>query len=446
VALLNKLKNKQFMSLAGTGTQAVLNVLTGAVLYRNLTQAEAGSWFFFQATFVLIDTFRTGLLQTAFITYYSGAIKERAQTVAGSTWYLAFIITCLALVINIPAFFILKYITNPSIIVIIKWFTLTFFATLPLVIATWILQAEQSFDKIFLVRLINQGSFIIMVIAAIILKQLTLNMVLITNLVSCVITSLVVWVLGWTQFKTIANRTKECVMELFHFGKFSVGTTISSNLLRSSDTFIINFTLGPAAVAVYNIPQTLMNIIDVPLRSFVATGMSSLAAAFNRNDDNELVYILKKYAGMLTIIFLPVSIVAIFLADFGVGLLAGGKYAHSEAANVFRIFIAFAVFFPLDRFTGVTLDVIHQPRVNFIKVLIMLAFNVVGDVLGVYLMHNIYGVAIASIPTFFIGTFFGYYSLKKFLNFSLWQTVVLGYKECMLLVVKLTRRRKATAV
>jgi len=206
--------------------------------------------------------------------------------------------------------------------------------------------------------------------------MINIDWVLISNFSACAISSLVVLFCGWTGIRALPKFRRTAVKEIYHFGKFSVGTSISSNLLRSSDTFIINFTLGSASVAIYNIAQSLMNIIDVPLRSFVATAMSSLSRAQNNNRKEEVEYILKKYAGALTLVFIPVAIGAVIFADVAVSFLGGGKYVGTPAANIFRIFMIFAIFFPIDRFTGVTLDVIHQPKYNFYKVIYCIIFMV----------------------------------------------------------------------
>ena len=221
-------------------------------------------------------------------------------------------------------------------------------------------------------------------------------------------------------------------MELFHFGKYSVGTTISTNLLRSSDTFIIMFVLGaagPAAVAMYTIPMRLMEIIEIPLRAFLSTGMPSMSQAFNKGNRDEVVAIMQKYAGTLTLILFPVSMVAILLADVAIILLGGSQYAGTNAVSVYRIFMCFAMFFPIDRFLGVTLDIIHQPRINFYKVLVMLVTNIVFDFIGIHLFGNINGIAIATLFTFLSGVFFGYYYLKKYLNFTLLGFFTVGLGE-----------------
>lgn len=438
--LRQKLQNKHFLSLAGNGIMAVLSVVTVAILYRNLTPNDIGSWVVFQTAYVLVDTFRTGFLQTALINFYAGAQAARANEVVGSTWYLGIVITGISLVVSVPGWLLLPYITNEGLYVTVQWFFATFFCTLPVVMATWVLQAEHRFDRILYVRLVNQGSFIIMVLLLIYLNKINIQWVMFVNVLGCFFTLLLVMLNGWAKLPTLVYKTKAGIREIFHFGKYSVGTTISANLLRSSDTFIINALLGPAAVAIYNLPQRLLEIIEIPLRSFLATGMPEIAAAENLGDKVLLRNTLYKYAGILTILIIPVSVGAVILADVGVGLLGGGKYVHTEAANLFRVFMLFAFLFPIDRFVGITLDVVKQPQLNFIKVILMLVVNVIGDLTAIYFMKNIYGVAVASIPTFVVGVCFGYFSLRKFLPITFSKFFVVGYAETKLLYKKLVNR------
>jgi O-antigen/teichoic acid export membrane protein len=431
------LKNKQVLSLAGNMVMALLNLITSAVLYRHLSTNNMGIYGFFLIIFTLIDTFRTGFLQTSFVKFYAGTTEERGANILGSTWAIGLTITGIVTVLNIIGLFFLTYISDVAYITIIKWTSIQFMSTLPIVMATWLLQAQQRYMEILYIRVVNQTSFILAVIGLIYFNNLTLDNVLLVNALSCVITCIVAFCCRWTGIRALPKQSKSAITELFHFGKFSMGTSISANLLRSSDTIIIKLTLGKladSAIAVYTAAQTLTNLLDIPLRSFVTTGMTSISAAQNMNEKDKVEEIFKKYAGALTIIFIPVVIGLVIFADVAVKLLGGGKYVGTPAANIFRIFMIFAVFLPIDRFIGVTMDVIHKPKINFYKVLIMLAINVGGDLLGVYIMHSIYGIALASIPTFVLGTLFGYFSLKLYLKFSFMDIIKFGWGEAIVLV------------
>lgn len=425
--LFIQLKNKHFLSLAGNGAMSVLAMITVAILYRALSIQDIGYWIFFQTISVLLDTFRTGFLQIALVKFYTGTNKVRAKEVIGSIWYLAIIITGVLGLINLAFVPFMDYFKDPAVLVIIQWFGLSFTASLPYSIASWILQSDQRFDRLLLLRLMTQGSFILSVVTLIILDQMTLQAVFVTNLVSASLTSLLAIFAGWSGISAVFAKTKACVIEIYHFGKYSVGTTISANLLRSADTFIVAYMLGPAAVAIYNLPGRLMEIIEIPLRSTLATAMSSLANAFNKGNKREVAYILQKYSGTLTLAFVPLAIGAILFADIATGLLGGGKYVDSEAANLLRIMMVLAIFYPIDRFIAVSLDIIHQPKANFVKVLLMLLVNVLGDFIGIYLTGNLYGAAFATSLPLIVGIFYGYYCFNKHIPFKLSMIFTSGY-------------------
>lgn len=425
--LTQKLNNKHFLSLAGNGVMSVLAMLTVAILYRALTIEEIGYWVFFQTVAVLLDTFRTGFLQIALVKFYTGTTKERSREVIGSVWYLAILITGALGLINLAFVPFMHFFDNPAILVIIQWFGLSFLAALPSSITSWILQADQKFDKLLILRVITQGSFILSIIALILLDKMNLQAVFIVNLASASLASLIAIFTGWSGISFVFAKTKACVTEIFHFGKFSVGTTISANMLRSADTFIVAYMLGPVAIAIYNLPGRLMEIIEIPLRSTLATAMSSLAKAFNNGNKREVAYILQKYAGTLTLAFVPLALGAIIFADLATGLLGGGKYVDSEAANLLRIMMVIAIFYPIDRFIAVSLDIIHQPKANFIKVLLMLLVNIIGDIVGIYLTGNLYGAAFATVLPLLVGIFYGYYCFNKHIPFKLSFIFTSGY-------------------
>ncbi|RZK15564.1 MAG: lipopolysaccharide biosynthesis protein [Flavobacterium sp.] len=438
--ILNKLKNKHFLSLAGNGAMSALSMVTYAILYRVLPEVDMGNWVFFQFMFSLIDSIRTGFLQTALIKFYSGSTNERKLCIAGSSWYIAIIITILFALLNAPMLFALNIIDDSGIKLFIHYFGICLICTLPFNVAFWILQAEEQFDRILILRIINQGSFILYLVVLLVIRQTTLQNVMYFYLISSICTSAVSIFLGWSKLSSIKNKTAAGLKEMFHFGKFSVGTHISSNLLRSSDSIIIKFMIGPAALAVYNLAQRVGEVIELLIRSLLGTAMPSMAAAFNRQENGTVVYIMKKYAGALTIILVPVIIGMIVFADVFVLILGGPKYQATEAANLLRIFMCLAITFPIDRFMGITLDIIHKPHLNMIKVILTLIINVVADVIALKLTGNVYGAAVASFITLIFGICFGYFTLRKYLDFNLNGVFKLGYDETKLLISSFRKR------
>ena len=416
--ILNKLKNKHFLSFAGNGVMSVLGMLNMIILYRALSVENIGMWVFFLSILLLVDTFRSGFLTTAFIKFYAGASAERRAEVVGSAWFVAGSITGILLIINLLGYPFLSYIKNPSLAFFVEWFGIIYVASLPSFIASCVVQAEQRFDQLLYIRFCSQGIFILFVFIMALAGKASLQLIIYAYLGGAFFSSLFTIVMGWSRINTFKNRSKTCIQELFHFGKYSVGTTLSSNLFGTSNTMIINFMLGPSALAVFNLGQRLMELVEIPLRSFAATGMPELSAAYNAGDKKMVIGTLKKYIGMITFALVPACISAAILADVAISIIGGSKYAQSEAANIMRILMIFALTYPLDRFFALTLDVIHQPQINFVKVLLMLAGSVVTSMLGIYITGSIYGVAIAGIFPIAIGIGISKWALNRYYRFA----------------------------
>ncbi|MCR8556141.1 oligosaccharide flippase family protein [Mucilaginibacter sp. BJC16-A38] len=441
MSIAKKLINKHTLSLASNAVMPVVGMVTVGLLARSMSVEAFGDWSFFLITFTLANLTRSGFLQTSLVKFYAGATKEQADMVAGSTWFLGFVITATLGFFSLIA--LIFYHGHQTTEITIKWFAIIYFSTLPSSVALWILQAEERFDKIFILQLIWQGTFLLLIIVLMILHEGSFQVIIYAYFTAVVITSLYSITTGWARISSISSRKWECIRELANFGKYSVGTSISSYLLRSSDNFIIKFMFAdPAFIGIYYLPQRLMEIIEVPLRSFIATAMPAMSAAVNRDDKNYITYILKKYSGILTILIIPVSLASILFADIIIDVLGGHKYLHTNASNIFRIFMCFAVLLPVDRFFGITLDILNKPKINMIKVIIMLVVNVIGDFVGIYFFHSLYAVALASIFTFLAGVIYGYWVLRKYLNFTMFGIITMGFIETKALIAELILKYK----
>lgn len=436
--MLNIINNKHFLSLTGNAVMSILGMVTYGLLSHSLSLKEMGIWIFFTTGYLLLETFRSGFLTTAFIKFYAGSTPEKAQEIIASTWYIALLITLAFIALNIPAFFLENYINDIGFSLLLKWFGITYIASLPYYIATNIMQGEQRFDRLLYIRTINTGSFIIFIIALILFKKINLDFVLYAYLGSFFITSIFVILKGWSGIQLFHKRSKEGISSLYNFGKFSVGTTISANLFRTSDTLIIKVFLGDAALAIYNLGQKLMEIIEIPLRSFAATAMPSLSAAYNQAKNKLVISEMSKYIGLLTFFLLPAALLSLLLADFAISIIGGPQYVNTEAANVLRLFMMFALLYPADRFMALTLDVIHKPKINFIKVLVMLAANIIFDLVGVFTLGNIYGVAIATLAPTLIAVGVGYFALQDYQKFNFMSL----YKDSWQTILQIVKTRK----
>lgn len=423
------LKNKNFLALSVNVIISVFSVIIMSLLFRAFSKTDAGTWFFFLSIQGLVEAFRTGFLNTATIKFYAGAEKERGESVLGSVWLIAIIITLIVALLSWVLFLFIPFIDNYQVLIVAKWLGITFISSLPFTVPMWILMAEENYSKLLWLRLVNNLSMLLIILFLINQNKMTLNNMLILNIVTNVLTGILCVFFKSFHFNTITKYTKETLIELFNYGKYTVSTSTSVLFFRISTTFVITFFLGPTALAVYNLPGRLMTIIEIPLGSSLGTGMSSMATALNKNDEKQFIYIFKKYAGLLTFAIIPIVFGVIVFADLAVLIIGGDKYVDTEAANILRIMIFFSLLFPIDRFNGVALDMLHLPRINFQKVLLMLGVHVTGTFLGVLLFKNLYGIAFFGPLTVISGVLYGYYELKKRIDYSIREILLVGWQE-----------------
>jgi O-antigen/teichoic acid export membrane protein len=426
----NIIQNRHTLSLAGNVANAILGFGSIALIARLLSTEEMGAWVMFMTAYILADLLRAGIIHTSLVRFAASSEKEHFAEVSGSGWMISIITTIILSVTTIGISLVFgDKITNQGIRLFLEWYWLAALTTLPFNYAAWLLQAKSGFEKVLYIRLLNQLSFITCILIALITEHNSVEIVLGGFIFSGLLPSTISLWAGWSMIGTVRYASRKMIRDLFNFGKFSMGTLMGSNLLRSSDTLIIGFLLSAREVALYSVPLKLIEVIEILLRSFVASAMPVLSKLKGVEHKAELKAVYYKYTGLLSLILIPIILGCILFADSLVVLLGGEQY--KESANILRILAVYAAFLPLDRFSGITLDIIGKPYLNFIKVILMLAVNVGGDIIAIHYFGNIGSVATVSILTFLTGVIFGNYFLKQYLNHSVRETLLIGYQTLM---------------
>lgn len=432
--LKHAFKNMHFLSLMGTGGMSVLTFLFSAILYRSISMEQIGVWFFFQTSLSFLDMFRQGFLSTAFVKFYAGATFRRQRELVGATWIILGGITLAAVVIDGILLLFIEYIEDQSLRNFLTYFSFNFITSLPMILAMCLSQAQLRFDRLLSIRLTQTGLLIVSLLSLIYFKQNNLQNLMYINILASLVTSLRCIIKGWTGIHYIKFSTKTSIIELYNFGRYTVGTIISANLFQVTNATLINFILGPSYLAIYNLGTRLMEIVEIPLRSFVATAMPVLSKYYNQGLKHEVIGTTQKYIGVITLSLVPPLLLAILFADVAMGIIGGAQYYHTEAghlaANIFRLFVLFALFYPADRFSAVMLDAIHRPEINFKKILIMLGVNLLVGGLGLYVFQNIYVIVFANTLPVLIAIVISISAINKHYSpFRLTHAYTMGLRE-----------------
>lgn len=427
-ALVKILKGKSFTSLAGNGVGALLGLITFALLARVLTKDDFGTWIFFLTTYGLFDTLRIGMIVNALIKNIAASYStNEEQVVVGSAFYLASIITAIFLIVLLLLYVVFTYFGFfPDYVFLFKWYALAAILSLPHNFASWVQNAKLNILSMSLIRVLNQLLLIIF-IWFYLRDHNTIEILFIGFMLSHVVVSLFTIFKGISGLNHVLKQSAAIRSKIISFGKFSTGTLIGSNLLRSSDTYIINGMLGAAKVAVYNVPMRILEVFEMPLRSFAITALPQFARLFAENEKELLKTEFERRTGAIFFMLLPVSLFCFFGAKWLVLILAGSNYLDSVI--LLQLFALYTAILPLDKFSGIMLDVIDKPQLNFIKVMLMLLVNVIGDVLAIYYFNSLTAVAIVSTLTFVTGTLYGFIMISKYINISFTNVFVAGFDD-----------------
>ena len=430
------------VSLLGNGTAAVLSLLITGLLARWIPREAFGSWVLFLVSYTLFDALRSGLLLNGIIQYTSDLHAESGENEThlrrweGAVWQLGL---CFTLAIG-PLLIGLTYFipnlsdwtgTTESAV----WFWIISLVSLPANIATWFLHARSRFGPQQWVRILTQAVFLLLITVVYLARLLPdCNLYVLYALANGLIS---VWtlVVGWSRWKSVRYGTVAERSALLHFGKFTIGTLVGANLLRSVDTLLLGAILGPEAVAVYAIPQRLTQLLDMPVRSVVVTAMPRLVKFQKQGQTSALAHYFQQNAGLLWLAMLPLSVAGFVLAEPLVTLLGGGHYR--DGATLMRCFMIYGALLPLDRYSGVGLDAIGKPKANLLKVVLMLVVQVTGALTALLTLKSTTALAGVSIFTFATGMLLGFQLMSRYVPVSLMGSVQAGWAELVSLINRL---------
>ncbi len=396
-------KNKNFLSLANNGLIAVFGFFGFLIIVRSLPTGDFGEWVLLITTANFIDMFRFGITRTAIVRFLSGANEKEAKQLIGSNYVIGVVSTAIVIILVLLInYFFPESIKSSGFSLFFKWFPILAIITIPFNNAQSVLQAKLRFDYILVLRIINVGLFMLYLLVNYFFIHSGLQIIVYAYLITNIITSIVASMYNWDGIKYFLKATKSANKTILDFGKYTTGTLIGSNLLKSADTFIIGLSpfLGTTGVALYSIPLKLTEIIEIPLRSFAMTAFPGMSKASIEGDKEKVKRIFYYNSGGMTLLMLPVMLISfIFAKDFV--YILGGK-GYEQTASIFRIFCVYGLFLPIDRFVGVALDSINRPKQNFFKVVYMTAANIVGDSIMVFGFYYI-SMFVAVISIVFAG-------------------------------------------
>jgi O-antigen/teichoic acid export membrane protein len=432
------LHSKNAVSFMGNLVAALFQLISFSLLARALTPELFGKWSLFIAGAALADMFRFGLTRNSIVWSLSNETESMRKKVLGANYSITIITTVLIIILVVLSrLFFRTAVESSGFSVFFIWFPLLSIVSLPFNNALSILRADEKFNQLLIIKIINYGGFIVALGILYILSAITIKNVVLAYLAVNLVSSALIIGKGWDGLVNLFHTEKNSLLSLLHFGKYSIGSIIGSNLLKSADTFIIGLSpLGAAAVSQYVIGMKFTEALELPLRTMLATVFPDMVRAHKENRTKKIFELLHSYVIVTTILFAVIGIACTLGAKYVIWIIGGRGYAENGISMYVLMFFAFyGLFLPADRFLGVAIDSINQPRYNFLKVLYMAIANVIGDLIAVFVFHSILLVAVSTIIFTILGVALGNYYIPEELRLTWHALRTIRFKSSLKLVL-----------
>ncbi|MBC7778365.1 MAG: flippase [Phycisphaerae bacterium] len=151
-------------------------------------------------------------------------------------------------------------------------------------------------------------------------------------------------------------------MNLASYGKFVLGTNLSTMFYKNIDKLALGQMLGPAAFAVYDAAGRVTQLVEAPAFSIAAVVFPKSAEKMALEGHAGVKKMYERSVGATLAVILPFVVFVLVFAEPIIRIFAGSQYM--ESANVLRLTAFFGLFMPFAVQFGTVLDSTGKPGVN----------------------------------------------------------------------------------
>ncbi len=383
------------------------------LLLRAVSKEEFGLWIQFLILAAVIEVSRTGLIQNGLIRYLTTSAEEEKPKINTASLFNALVLTFIVIILiftivqPVTSYFYPEY---PELIQMFYYYSLTTIVLLPFLQFNYILQANLDFKGFFWSSLTYKGTLFIYIFykywngITIDIFEMSLFLIFAASAASIV---------GYFFVKKYLKFSKtidwKWVKELFHFGKFTFGSNLSTIIYKFTDRTMLGTMVGVDAISLYEVAIRITNLVDIP-------AISIAAVVFPQNAKNSLSQgkegvreMYERSVAAILGLIIPAMIFIYLFAEIVVVIL--GKAQYLESVPILRVTIFFALFVPFALQFGTILDSIGKPKINFRFVILGLILNIIFNYFFIKefgIMGAVYGTLLTYSVMFIIQMSFFY--------------------------------------
>ncbi len=357
-----------FFSLLEKSVALAFNLGTTVLLLRLLTKENFAAWGVFIILGYFVEMGRSGLIQNGLVRHLALYRDDRQTYAAISTASLSlnFSFSIFSnLLLWLGAGWIARQYQVPQIAELLPVFCI---ANLVLALYThfyFVQQANAAFRGVFWGAVFFRGlPFVWVLYCWLAGRPVELLQIALAMLAGAIAGGIALWFFARPFLFHSKKVDFQWVKKLFAFGKYVLGTNLSTMFYKNIDKLTLGHLLGPAAFAVYDAAGKVTQMVETPSFSIAAVVFPHSAERMAREGAAGVKQLYERSVAAILAIVLPPLVLVVVFAKPIIWLFAGEQYMTS--ADVLRLTAFFGLFLPFAVQFGTVLDSTGRPATNFI--------------------------------------------------------------------------------
>ncbi len=342
-----------------------------------MPKTEIGIWVLFTSVTAILEMVRHGFIRNPFITLLVGADEKDKKTVITTSLVLhCFLAGLISLLLLLGAVPLSHFWDAPGLDKLFVLYALNTLIFIPFLHYEYLQTAQSNFKAIFVSNFARLGLPCVYVFAIYFVRHdMTLMELTVVQIVATVIGSVIAYSYVRDTANIFSTIDWKVFKELFHFGKYTFGTNVSSMFVKNTDSWMIGRLISTAGVAVYNPALRISNLVEVPTLTIANMMFPQVPQKMKERGVEGVRDIYYKSVSCILAAMLPMVIPLFLFAETVITLVFGAQYIDS--APIMRVTIFYSLIIPFNRQFGTIMDGLKYPKINFYLLVVVAVLNVI---------------------------------------------------------------------
>ena len=356
-----------FFTLLEKGAALVFSLGTAMLLLRLLDKPTFAAWGIFTIIGYFVEMGRNGLIQNGLVRAL--AMEKNDLELYKSTSTASFFLNIsFSLVSNLvlwtAASWLAEQYQAPQLRLLLPVYFATNFMMAPYMHCAYVQQANFEFRGIFWGTFFYRGALFAWIAGCWLSgRGIELPELAAAMLAGAALGTVAAWYFARPFLEFSQKIDFQRVKELLGYGKYVLGTNLSTMFYKNIDKLSLGYLLGPAAFAVYDAAGKVTQMIEAPSFSIAAVVFPKSAERMALEGAAGIRSLYERSVAAILAIILPFLLGVLVFAELIIQIFAGPQYADS--AGVLRLTAFFGLFLPFAVQFGTVMDSTGRPGLNF---------------------------------------------------------------------------------